>query len=64
LGSEALKERKAEFSVPSVPLKLEEEHRTNPFMRLDSPEVLNYVGMESGDSEATFKALRLAKDRF
>ena len=64
LGTEALQERKARFSVPSVPLKLEEEHRTNPFMRLDSPEVLNYLGRESGDPEATFKALRLAKDKF
>lgn len=64
LGSEALKKRKEEFSVPSVPLKLEEEHRTNPFMRLESPEVLGYLGRESGDPEATFKALRLAKDKF
>ena len=64
LGSEALEERKSQFSVPSVPLKLEEEHRTNPFMRLDSPEVLKYLGKEPGDPEATFKALRLAKDKF
>ncbi|MCA9781092.1 MAG: hydroxyacylglutathione hydrolase, partial [Candidatus Eremiobacteraeota bacterium] len=64
LWSEALKKRKEDFSVPSVPLKLVEEHRTNPFMRLESPEVLGYLGRESGDPEATFKALRLAKDKF
>jgi hydroxyacylglutathione hydrolase len=64
LGSQALEERKKNFKKPSVPLLLSIEHRTNPFMRLQSPEVLKYVAMESGDPEATFKALRLAKDRF
>ena len=64
LGAEALAERKANFKVPSVPLSLSEEHQTNPFMRLESPEVLGYLDRESGDPEATFKALRLAKDKF
>lgn len=64
LGEEALKERKKAFKVPSVPLTLEEELKTNAFMRLESPEVLSYVSQEPGDPEATFKALRQAKDRF
>lgn len=64
LGEERLAERKANFQVPSVPLTLSIEHETNPFMRLDSEAVLNYLGREAGDDEATFKALRLAKDRF
>lgn len=64
LGSEALQDRKREFTVPSVPLLLETEHRTNPFMRLESREVLDYLNREAGDPEASFKALRLAKDKF
>lgn len=64
LGAGALKERKEKFLVPSVPLLLEEELRTNPFMRLESPEVLGYLGLQPGNPEAAFKALRLAKDRF
>lgn len=64
LGEQRLAERKANFQVPSVPLTLSIEHETNPFMRLDSEEVLNYLGRDAGDEEATFKALRLAKDSF
>lgn len=64
LGSDALQERKSNFQEPSMPLLLSLEHRTNPFMRLDSPEVLTFLDREPGDPEATFKALRLAKDRF
>lgn len=64
LGNEALEERKQTFSVPSVPLLLETEHQTNPFMRLESREVLAYLNREAGDPEGTFKALRLAKDKF
>lgn len=64
LGEEALRARKKDFKVPSVPLSLEEELQTNAFMRLESPEVLSYVDLEPGDPEATFKALRQAKDRF
>lgn len=64
LGEEALADRKAAFKVPSVPLTLAEELETNAFMRLQTEEVLRFVGDEPGDPEATFKALRLAKDRF
>lgn len=64
LGEDALRERKEKFSVPSVPLLMSVEHETNPFMRLETPEVLNYLGRESGDPQATFKALRLAKNKF
>jgi len=64
LGPEALAQRIAEFKVPSVPLLLSTEHATNPFMRLESPEVLGYLNLEPGDPEAAFKALRLAKDQF
>lgn len=65
LGAETLAQRKAEFKVPSVPLVLKLEHETNPFMRLDDRRVLDYLGLDqSSDPEATFKALRLAKNSF
>lgn len=64
LGELALIERREKFAVPSVPLSLEEELRTNPFMRLSSPEVLGYLNLSTDEPEATFKALRLAKNNF
>lgn len=64
LGEDALAERKASFKVPSVPLLLAEELKTNPFMRLSSPEVLSYLELSEDDPEVTFKALRLAKNSF
>ncbi len=62
LGTEALSQRQSEFRIPSVPLILEIELATNPFLRLDSPEVQAYTG-KTVPSEV-FKALRQAKDRF
>ncbi len=47
---------------PTVPMRLERELATNPFLRADDP------GMEArwggGDAVATFAALRAAKDNF
>ena len=62
LGEEALRQRKASFKVPSIPLLLEVELATNPFLRLDSPEVQAYVG--ETEPSKVFAALRLAKNRF
>lgn len=62
LGREALTSRQAEHRVPSIPLLMEVEHATNPFMRLETEEVRSYVG-KTGRREV-FKALRKAKDRF
>lgn len=65
LGEDALSERKAAFQVPSVPLSLETELKTNPFMRLQSSEVLNFLGLTDATlPEEIFKELRLAKDNF
>lgn len=64
LGQPRLAGRKAAFRVPSVPLLLAEELETNPFMNLESPEVLNYLGRQPGEPEATFRALRVAKNSF
>lgn len=62
LGQEALAQRKASHQVPSIPLLLEVELATNPFLRLDSPEVLAYTNKSEPDE--VFKTLRQAKDRF
>ena len=62
LGADALAARVSAFKVPSVPLHLETELATNPFMRLNSPEVQNFVN--ETEPETAFKALRLAKDAF
>lgn len=61
LGQEALAHRIATFKVPSVPLILEVELKTNPFLRLSSPEVQAYTG-ESTEC-AVLMALRQKKDR-
>jgi hydroxyacylglutathione hydrolase len=62
LGAEALAQRKADHRAPSVPLLLETELATNPFLRLDSPEVRAYTG--ENETRAVFKALRQLKDKF
>lgn len=62
LGRDALAEREATFSVPSVPLLLAQEHATNPFMNLTDSRVTDYTG--ESEPGAVFKALRLAKDKF
>lgn len=64
LGSDALSQRKSQLTIPSVPLSLAEERRTNPFMRLDTAEVLDYLKLEPGDPLAAFTALRIAKNNF
>ena len=62
LGETALAERVAQHKVPSIPLLLETELATNPFLRLDSPEVKAYTG--ESQTRAVFKALRQLKDKF
>ncbi len=62
LGEKTLAERKANHRVPSVPLSLEVELATNPFLRLSSPEVQAYTG--KSEPAEVFKALRQAKDKF
>ncbi|MCT2400619.1 hydroxyacylglutathione hydrolase [Novosphingobium mangrovi (ex Huang et al. 2023)] len=48
--------------LPTVPMKLERELRTNPFLRADDPDMRARWG--GGDAVATFAALRAAKDSF
>lgn len=52
---------------PSVPSTIGEERATNPFMRVDSPEILTKVAADlSGDrsSAAVLGAVRRAKDQY
>lgn len=62
LGAEALAGRKADHKVPSIPLLMKTELATNPFLRLDTPEVQSYTG--ETERRANFKALRQKKDKF
>ena len=51
---------------PTVPSKIGEEKRTNPFLRVDvSEEIRNNVGVTSADTdEDAFGKVRKAKDNF
>lgn len=62
LGEETLRARRAAHKVPSVPLLLETELATNPFLRLDSSEVQTYTGQS--EPHAVFRALRQLKNKF
>ncbi|WP_322864975.1 hydroxyacylglutathione hydrolase [Aquicoccus sp. G2-2] len=49
---------------PTVPSTLRLELDTNPFLRADSAEVQQAVGLPGGDPAAVFAAVRKAKDDF
>ena len=51
-------------NLPTVPSLLSEELATNPFLRVDQPEVQAAVGLPGGDPVAVFAAVRKAKDNF
>lgn len=55
--------------LPTLPVKLSDEKKTNPFMRVDCPDFMktltkNGFPVEGTDPAAIFGALRAAKDRF
>jgi len=50
---------------PTVGTTLEEEGRTNPFLRIRSPEIRRHLGIPEGaDDPTAFGAIRAAKDAF
>lgn len=57
-----LQRRAREVSPPTVPLVLEEEKRTNPFLRCHLPELQRSLG--TSDPVEAFAELRSRKDRF
>jgi hydroxyacylglutathione hydrolase len=49
---------------PTVPVPLDEELQTNPFLRAGSPELRAAVGMPDAPVAAVFAEIRARKDRF
>lgn len=50
--------------VPTVPCLLGEEKASNPFLRVDQPELAALLGRDAGDPAAVFAELRRRKDGF
>lgn len=48
----------------TIPAKLGEEKRANPFLRADEPALAARMGVSADDPAAVFAALRKAKDNF
>jgi len=56
-----------EKDLPTLPVTLEQERATNPFLRIDSPALVSWgktQGIGASDRIARFAALRSAKDEF
>ena len=49
---------------PTLPTSLVQELHTNPFLRVNSPEIRAHLGMEEASEAEVFAALRRMKDRF
>ncbi|MGR9105662.1 MAG: hydroxyacylglutathione hydrolase [Gammaproteobacteria bacterium] len=66
----ALQERMQEVdlrrtkNLATVPSTLEEELATNPFLRVDSAEILETLAIDSGDPVEVFAEIRRRKDSF
>lgn len=69
-GNSDLVERKREVDADlasgkaTLPVSLGRELKTNPFLRVNSPEIRGHLGMESASEAEVFAALRTMKDRF
>ncbi len=62
LGEAALRERRSQIKIPTVPLSLEVELKTNPFFQCESEAVQRFTGKT--EPKSVFRALREMKDRF
>ena len=71
--NDALKQRVAEVAslrardLPSLPVTLERERQTNPFLRMDAPALIAWgrsQGIDASDRVRRFAAIRAAKDSF
>jgi hydroxyacylglutathione hydrolase len=49
---------------PTVPVSLETEKETNPFLRPNAPQIRKSLGMEGADTVAVFHEIRERKNRF
>ena len=50
--------------IPTVPSTLEEELKTNPFLRPQSPEIREHLGLQKASDGDVFRELRWRKDQF
>lgn len=66
----ALQQRAAEVDAlreagkATIPFKLGEDKRANPFLRADAPELAAHYGLDGTDAGAVFAAIRKGKDNF
>lgn len=66
----ALQQRAADVKAlraagkPTIPFKLGEDKRANPFLRADAPELARVYGLDGTDPAAVFAAIRKGKDNF
>ncbi|MEM6388864.1 MAG: hydroxyacylglutathione hydrolase [Pseudomonadota bacterium] len=69
-GNTALQDRSQRIDAarqagePTVPSLLEEEKKTNPFLRADDPGFAAALGLSDQDATAVFAEIRARKDRF
>ncbi len=66
----ALRERAGEVEElrregrPTLPVLLEREKKTNPFLRADDPSLIAAMGMEGADPVDVFAAIRKKRDQY
>ena len=69
-GNVALRERVGEVEElrregqPTLPVLLEREKKTNPFLRADDPSLMAAMGMEGADPVDVFAAIRRKRDQY
>ncbi|MCR8548717.1 hydroxyacylglutathione hydrolase [Salipiger sp. P9] len=63
LRADAIAKARAE-GQPTAACMLSEELATNPFLRPDSPEIRDLLGMEGASAAEVFTEIRARKDRF
>jgi hydroxyacylglutathione hydrolase len=69
-GNEALQKRSAEIRAlradgkPTLPTTVELELATNPFIRVDSPEIRSNLGLENATDAEVFAEVRTRKNNF
>ncbi len=56
--------RRRREGQPAMPWTLDEERRTNPFLRASDPALKAAVGMEGAPDAASFAAIRALRDHF
>jgi len=63
-GNKALQQRLSEMPAMTMPSNIGLEKATNPFLRVDQPDIRKALGMANGSDESVFGEIRRRKDRF